>query len=243
MRSTPCASARSRCASLSRSPSPSPRHVRQHAEHVRPLRRPPVAPARHRPDEPDDRVARGTRRSECRRAWPRRAARTPGRSRCPAPQTASCTATTPRQSATVSRSRSSITGGLPARHQRSRGPAARPAIESPARHRRCRSRDRAAREQDAAHAGRRGRRRRRGSGCRRPSPPRRRHLHQLERRAEDARMRLHEAVLGRRHGDRDEPVELEVRLERREAAVRVGDQARAARRRPCSAVSVSATSS
>ena len=108
-------------------------------------------------------------------------------------------------------------------------PAARPATESPA-HPSIGRRD-VRRARAGCRACRRGgRRRRRGPGCRRPSPPRpARHLHQLERRAEDARMRLHEAVLGRRHGDGDQAVELEVRLERREAAVRIRDQTRAAR--------------
>ena len=51
-----------------------------------------------------------------------------------------------------------------------------------------------------------------------------RHAQQLQRRLEDARMRLQVAVLGRRQRAGDQPVQLEVLLERRQAAVRVRDQ-------------------
>ena len=54
---------------------------------------------------------------------------------------------------------------------------------------------------------------------------RRRDAEQLQRRLEDARMRLQVAVLGRREGGGDQAVELEVLLERRQAAMRVRDQA------------------
>src|SRR5262245_52078865 len=49
--------------------------------------------------------------------------------------------------------------------------------------------------------------------------------HELQRRRKDARVRLHQSVLQRRHGRADQPLEIEVRLKRRQAAVRVGDEA------------------
>ena len=79
-------------------------------------------------------------------------------------------------------------------------------------------------DQDAAHAEAPRAVRCRASGCRQPSPLRRARRRRAERGFEDAAVRLHVAVLDRRDGDREQALELEVRLERREAAVRVRDQ-------------------
>ena len=239
MRSTPAASARSRCArfrSLGRRPAA---HVRQHAEHVRPVRGRAVAHSRastrrirrgacavERADQ--NAAALGGDQQHRRRhdlavaaphgllhAAPPRGSRRDVREIA---QRRSRVTRSDQLGERVDHLDTRVDGGPLVDRRRARAGcrACRPA-RAPAH---------VVREAVADH-----------HGLGRPAP------HQLERRLEDARVRLHEAVVGRRDRDRDQAVELEVRSEttrggRCEFEIRPSRTPRA-----CSARSASGTSS
>ena len=209
-------SAACRCASFSRAPRPGGAHLRRHAQHVRPLRRPAVLDRGHRVDEPAHRAAivEGAEQDAAaldRDDQDRRRDDILGIGVAPDGlfEGGHLAAFVERgeRSDLHQRSAGNSRSDLDDRH------VVRTAVGVGARHRSARRAPRACRG--------RARPRCRPAGCRRPSPPRAAATADLsQRRLEDAAVRLHVAVVEGRDRGRKEPFEREVALKCRQGSLR-----------------------